>query len=607
MLLFVLTTVITVTLNVQYLLDATIGAKNIFQFLSILLALGLVIRSDQFPRHLMAAFLVIAMFQPAFAILQYFLERHSLFVGDRISGTFGGLPGLPGGGAELTLFMLVQTAAVLALVQRKRMKWKTAFPLLVWFAIPLLLAHVKAVVFLLPVIFLVLYGSQLLRRPLVAGGGFLIVIMLAGATFYYQYRTAGEYSFDRYAPSSYSEFISDTLRYNISQDDVRGLNRIRAIQFWWEEHSGPGGAAAFFLGHGLGATRDSGISVGHLASDPRYAGRGIGVTTLPRLLWEVGVVGTILYAAVFVAALRASRRLRSHPALPEADQAYMTAAMAASVIFLFTFPYNHSLLTSQSFSAFAMFILGYIAFWEQRCPKGVVTLTVPAKHVAPDATVAGATTHMISAQSHPPSSANPVGPSDSAGMPIGVAVSRASERADDERSRAFAGHPEAGPDNNVVAARRNRISPLPRSHTRNRSMRSYRCCQQLNKCGQISRAGARHTELHSPDAHGSIRILEVSDFFRMRRTINPATAGTLAAFAVGPADVSAQAPPHLCLLERTPHTFLSGWCHRWSGPRQGAQECDYACADLSWRPPGHAGHADWCASRARPVVTWVPA
>jgi hypothetical protein len=216
---------------------------------------------------------------------------------------------------------------------------------------------------------------------LAAVGGLLVFAVLAGGALFYQYRTAGDYYNVGYVPMSLSEYIFSSFEYNVRQDKVRGLNRMRAVEFWWEEHSVTGGALPFFFGHGLGATRDSGIGYGHLVKDPRYAGRGIGVTTLSRLLWELGVVGTTLFAAIFVAAFLAARRLRHDPALPPVHRAYMTSAMVASMVFLFTFPYDLSLTASQSFSAFSMFVLGYITFWERRSPYGSITSAAPQRSI----------------------------------------------------------------------------------------------------------------------------------------------------------------------------------------------------------------------------------
>jgi len=189
---------------------------------------------------------------------------------------------------------------------------------------------------------------------------------MTSGTIYYYYTHAYQYSVRRYEPKTLSEYFDRSLAYNIDLEDKYKLSRLAAILFWLKEHSSGGNPMHMLFGHGLGAAKHDGLIVGHVASQPKYKDKKIGLSALSRLLWDVGLIGTIIYIIIFVAAFFSARRMKNNRYLSEIEQAFMQGAEIACLFFIMSLPYQLSIINVQSFNAFSMFILGYIAFWHRK-------------------------------------------------------------------------------------------------------------------------------------------------------------------------------------------------------------------------------------------------
>ena len=186
----------------------------------------------------------------------------------------------------------------------------------------------------------------------------LVLGTLVAGVFGYYYKTAADYNSTGQSPTTVSQFIEDTLSYNVATD--RGLSRLSSITYWLEQNAPGKNLGAFLLGHGLGSVKRAGLIHGHVLDNPKYQDLDLGLAAVPRLLWDVGVIGTFLYIMAIFATYRAAGRLRRSAVLASSERALMAAAQGFAAVVLVSLPYDLAVINNQAFSAFAMFTVGYV-------------------------------------------------------------------------------------------------------------------------------------------------------------------------------------------------------------------------------------------------------
>jgi hypothetical protein len=256
-------------------------------------------------------------------------------------------------------------AVLLLMATYRQWRWPMALLGIAWLSIPVLLANAKVALLLFPLMLVMFRLRELARRPALAVTILGALALLTAATFFYYFRHAWQYAPVGRVPTSGAEYVDQALEYNVSDRAVRGLSRWRLLSFWVEEHMSVRQLMPALFGHGLGAVKDDGLVLGHVAARMGYENLRLGRTALAGLLWEVGLVGTLAFMAVFVVAFRQLRRRQSCGNLPPFHRVQVAAAKLACLFFLISLPYKSSLLTTQSFHLFSMFVLGYTIFIEQ--------------------------------------------------------------------------------------------------------------------------------------------------------------------------------------------------------------------------------------------------
>lgn len=222
---------------------------------------------------------------------------------DSVVGTFGG--SVEGGGqsAVLAFFLCICISYVLLARQRGVFGRPLAVCLVGLMALPLLLMEVKVAFVYLPIVLLVVYRRAIVRNPLGFIAGVLSVIVLAvGALFVYQKvhweRTGRTLAGNLEQTFSYSfNEEASLVRYRAGV-----MTRREALEYWWQEHDAGAPVAALF-GHGFGAARTTGLTLG-TAALPHWP-RRIDSTGASSLLWELGLLGALLTVVVLVSGARA--------------------------------------------------------------------------------------------------------------------------------------------------------------------------------------------------------------------------------------------------------------------------------------------------------------
>ncbi|MDP1559156.1 MAG: hypothetical protein Q8K59_10510 [Nitrosomonas sp.] len=342
------------------------GFKRYFHMWGILFALCWLVFDEQDIRRWRVFFVIVALVQLPFAIYEVIVFvplREGLrnsFPGmvpiDVVGGTFGA--SLTGGGAsaEMATFLIIVLAFLLARWMEKMLSTGRLILLTFLVLAPLFLGETKAVVIMLPLMFLVLFRHQMLVQLHYWLMGLIVVALLVVVASY-------AYLHNISTQKTMAEKIEDTLDYNIYErgsSHLYYLNRTTALTFW-VERQGVHDPVSFVFGNGLGSSHTN--TGGHMAM--RYPWHGIGLTAASTLLWDLGVFGFGLFIAILALAWRSAGRLRRESTLPtvRADAAAIQAALALLAFYLF---YRIGVLQTLSFQIVFAVLLGYLAWLHRR-------------------------------------------------------------------------------------------------------------------------------------------------------------------------------------------------------------------------------------------------
>ena len=104
--------------------------------------------------------------------------------------------------------------------------------------------------------------------------------------------------------------------------------------------------------------------------DRRYPGYAIGLTAVSALLWDVGLLGTLLYMSIFLTAFIAARQLtaRASPGLDRAMCRTFQAVVAMMPVMLFSLDLH---LMMPSIQVLTAFTLGLIAWRWRRSDRSI--------------------------------------------------------------------------------------------------------------------------------------------------------------------------------------------------------------------------------------------
>ncbi len=340
------------------------GFKRYFQTWGLLFALCWMAFDELRLQRWRVFFIIAALIQLPFAIYELIVlvplrkgmqsSLPEMVPIDAVAGTFGSTIYGGGNSGEMASFLVIISAFLLVRRMEKTLPAGRLVLLIPWVLAPLFLGETKAVIIMLPLMFLVLFRRELLFRP-VFGLMVLLVCILLMVCAGYAYLNIMQMSMDK--------VLADTIDYNLnkkSYSSINYLNRTTVLTFW-ANHQGAHDPVSFVFGNGLGSSHQG--TGGHI--DIRYPRYGIGMTAALTLLWDTGVFGCSLFAAVFAMAWQAAGRLfrESTEAMVRADA---TAIQAALSLFIFHIFYRLELLENVSFQIVLAAVLGYLAWLHRR-------------------------------------------------------------------------------------------------------------------------------------------------------------------------------------------------------------------------------------------------
>lgn len=342
------------------------GLKRYFQMWGLLFALCWLSVDKQDIRRWRVFMLLVALAQLPFAVYEL-IDLVPLREGlvwsipglvpiDVVAGTFGSYLYQGGANAEMATFLIIVLAFLLARRKEKQLSPARLYLLAPLVMAPLFLGETKAVVILLPLMFLVLYRRELIARP-----HYALVALAMGTVFTF----AAGYAYMSLSKKSLDQQVADILDYNIYDRGYGNLrlNRTTVLTFWAEQQ-GAQDPVSLFFGNGLGSAQSgTSLAPGHVAE--RFPTYGIGLTAASTLLWETGSFGFGLFLVMLVLAWRAAGRLWQHVTDPLV-RADLSAIQSAIAIFTFYLFYRSSLMDNLSFQIVFVSLLGYLAWLHRK-------------------------------------------------------------------------------------------------------------------------------------------------------------------------------------------------------------------------------------------------
>lgn len=351
---------------------AILGVKGYFQMWGLLFALVFVRWTPRLLESLPRAILFVAFVQLPFAVHQYLIlvpRRASLGGGvvaaDVIAGTFGATETGGGANAVLAVFLFVVLGCLLGL-------WKKGVlsSLKLVFFVPVLLSplfvnQTKISAIYLPILFLVIFYDDIVRRP----GRFLAIGAVAGAAL-----VAMVAAIVVLQPNKDIKSWQDLIAWVIERQTAdiaeragpgsSDLSRFTALTFWAGEHAHANVGHAL-IGHGLGASRarDAGLDLGDTLADKEYGGIEIGYTALSALLWDTGIIGLVLVLGMFYSAFRMCGRLAERFEDRRDLSGIFEGLRGGIVVLALSLAHRDFFAFHLPYQTLILLVFGYVAVW----------------------------------------------------------------------------------------------------------------------------------------------------------------------------------------------------------------------------------------------------
>ncbi|TCJ17934.1 hypothetical protein EZJ19_03220 [Parasulfuritortus cantonensis] len=382
---FILLAVFTTLFNHGALGTTISGIKGYFQIWPLLFVMALVRWDEATMRAFPKAMFWIALIQIPFVLQQYLVlvpERTGMGFGivpvDIVSGTFGGDRRGGGANATLALFMVTVWAGILARWKLNLMSNWGMFLASLLLLFPLFVNETKVAVIYLAMVFLALYWEDLAKRPHV----FLIgvvstALMIFALLTSYVAIHANErgITMETYIQGSIDENFGD-LRNRWSTY----LNRYSVYGFW-AQHHGLQDPSHTLIGHGLAQSKEAtggAIPIKSLATD-HYAHMGIGLTAVPAMLWDVGLIGTCIILAMFWWGWRTASLVARHYYSDGNMYALFRAIQAMIPVFALSLAHKNFFVFDLPYQTLVIGTLGYIAYWQRRMNEDLNLREITAK------------------------------------------------------------------------------------------------------------------------------------------------------------------------------------------------------------------------------------
>ena len=336
------------------------GLRRYFQAYGLMLVLATLFLTRKDFNQWLKFLLYIAFLQLPFAIYERLVlvsQRDNLAnwgasATDVVAGTFGANLYTGSPNAIMVCYILLASAFLISRWRFGFIKTKHLILMVSLMLAPIFLGETKIVILLIPMMTLVLFRKGFFDNVSKTIIFILVMLVLTLTIAYYYVYILLE--------SNFIEAYLGVMRYNIGNvgygDNL--LNRFTVMTMWWESH-GIHEPINLLFGHGLGSSYGSQISTGHIAQ--QFMNYGINLTTISTILWDLGLVGLILYVSIFIFMWIKSEQIyqRSKSKLVKADCLAVQVGIAFTLLFLF---YSDSQVNLMTHEIIVALLIGYTAF-----------------------------------------------------------------------------------------------------------------------------------------------------------------------------------------------------------------------------------------------------
>ena len=368
LLLFIIVSIFSSLANWQGISAFAVGLKGYFQVWGLLFVIYYLYDNEKDAGHLISFFLFLALIQWPFVLHQFFVmvpkrtsiqaAEHGIVAVDVVAGTFGASMNGGGRSPSLALLSMISLSLLLArwkvgLINTKKMVILGCIGIF-----PLFLNEAKVVIVLMPILVFMIFQDQILKSPIKALLGFAVTCSLLFsilASYLILPGSENEKSFDA------TDFYHESVDYNIGNRGYGNflLNRTTVYPFWLKEHMRSDKILELLIGHGPGAGNGGSSIIDSTLATKQYLGYGIGLTSMSRMLWEIGLLGTIigliLLFSIYKLAGKLSRQWENTNQWP-----LIKTAQISIPLFVVNLFHNDYFVADLSFQMMFVLILGYI-------------------------------------------------------------------------------------------------------------------------------------------------------------------------------------------------------------------------------------------------------
>jgi hypothetical protein len=341
------------------------GWKTLLPFWLVVPAMWCLLHKSKFRDWFWRILLLTACIQLPFVAYQHFVivpSRGGYSAWDSVVGTFGGNKDGGGANSTLVIFVIWMCTYTAALYQNKLVTGLKFLTIALLTIAVIFLGEVKASFIWLPLALALVMRKTLFRRLSVFLVYLCLSIVVMFATFkvydalYWSEHSKSETAGDRIANMQY---FFDTAGMDYKTGEV---SRGASLGLWFNDPNIE--SHQMLIGHGPASWKISATTgLGEIAK--RYYPLSIGATTLAVLLWDVGVIGALLFVAILIALFQQSRHL-SNTVPDKLEQARLNSIFAISVILITNLFYNRYLVDEPSTQLILALCVAYCCYQKIR-------------------------------------------------------------------------------------------------------------------------------------------------------------------------------------------------------------------------------------------------
>lgn len=302
-------------------------------------------------------FWVVLIQLPVVLYQHFFVATSTTF--DAIVGTFGGMPGWGGNSAMLVLFTVLAMAYAAARWQAGHMSGLAMGGLMLVGLAIILLGEVKAAFVWLPLALAWVLRRRVLRSVGAFLGFAILLLAFVGTTYtvyenlYWGQRVQSARDVAEKLDRGGGYFFDpNAINYRTGE-----ISRAASLALWARDPQAT--TPRRLVGYGPGASKPSGLlGAGQVAK--RYQPLHLDATALAVLLWDVGLLGALVYASMLLFSVHAAWRYVRRGQGTPAQRALADTCVAAMLLFLMMLVYNRSLMDEPTAQLLLMMCMGTV-------------------------------------------------------------------------------------------------------------------------------------------------------------------------------------------------------------------------------------------------------